>query len=112
MIVSLGRDLAFSSKISGVATALGRKAKNARSADQFRESLSLGPTLVIVDLNFPECTPEQVMQMLTASGFAGRVVGYCSHVDTNTIESARAAGFAEVMPRSKFVQQLQSLLAE
>ena len=40
----------------------------------------------------------------------GEVVGFVSHVDTQTIQSARVAGIDQVLPRSRFVETLPDLL--
>jgi hypothetical protein len=39
-----------------------------------------------------------------------RTVGYVSHVDTGTIDAARAAGIDQVLARSAFVAQLGDIL--
>ena len=39
-----------------------------------------------------------------------RTLGYVSHVDTATIEAARAAGIDQVLARSAFVDQLGDIL--
>jgi hypothetical protein len=40
----------------------------------------------------------------------GEVVGFVSHVDTATIDRARAAGIDRVLARSRFVELLPQLL--
>ncbi len=55
--------------------------------------------LVLVDLGRPgvlEAVP----------GIAGRVIGFGSHVDTELLAAARAAGCDEVLPRSVFFRRL------
>ena len=41
---------------------------------------------------------------------ATKTLGYVSHVDTATIEAARAAGIDQVMARSAFVAELGNIL--
>ncbi len=41
---------------------------------------------------------------------APRIVGFVSHVDLDAQRRAREGGFDDVMPRSRFVQQLAELL--
>jgi len=45
-----------------------------------------------------------------ASGNPRRVIAFLSHVQTDLAERARAAGCADVMPRSKFTQNLAEIL--
>ena len=44
------------------------------------------------------------------AGGGADVIGFVSHVDTATIQKARAAGIDRVMARSQFVQVLPELL--
>ena len=47
------------------------------------------------------------------AGLAGRrVVGFGSHVDTERLEAARAAGCTEVLPRSRFFARLSEVLGD
>jgi hypothetical protein len=38
------------------------------------------------------------------------VIGFVSHVDTQTIERAKAAGLDEVLPRSRFTAMLEQII--
>jgi hypothetical protein len=42
---------------------------------------------------------------------AGRAVGFAAHVGAERLAAARAAGFAEALPRSVFFRRLPDLLA-
>ncbi len=55
--------------------------------------------LVVVDLSRPG-----VIEVLDQ--VAGEIVGFASHVDTELLARARAAGCAEVLPRSRFFATL------
>jgi len=55
------------------------------------------PDVVVVDLARPG-----VIEALRAGAIPGRIVGFGSHVDTETLDAARAAGCHEVLPRSRF----------
>lgn len=55
------------------------------------------PDVVVVDLGRPGA-----IEALRAGGISGRVVGFGSHVDTETLDAARDAGCHEVLPRSRF----------
>ena len=69
--------------------------------------LAAGESRLIVDLNLEGAIPAAA-EWKTRTG--GEVVGFVSHVDTATIESARAAGLDRIMPRSQFVMKLPQLL--
>lgn len=60
--------------------------------------------LILVDLSRPG-----VLDVLPALA-SKRVVGFGSHVDTELLQAAEAAG-CEVLPRSKFFARLGELLA-
>ena len=53
--------------------------------------------VVVVDLG-----RAGVLDALRAGDIGGRLVGFGSHVDADTLEAARAAGCHEVLPRSRF----------
>jgi hypothetical protein len=103
----LVRDLMFSSKISATAKATGV------AVDMVREPLTLGNRQgdrLIVDLNQPGALDAATAWRAAAVG--RHVIGFVSHVDTETIASARSAGIDRVMPRSQFVATLEALLSE
>jgi DNA-binding NarL/FixJ family response regulator len=62
--------------------------------------------VVLVDLGRPG-----VLDVLPALAARTRVVAFGSHVDTDVLDAARAAGCAEVLPRSKFFTRLPEYLA-
>ena len=105
-MLALIRDLMFSSRVTGTAAELGIPVRVIR--DPARLAGEPGRRL-IVDLNQPGAID-------AASAWRGRgggradVIGFVSHVDTATIQQARAAGIDRVMARSQFVQVLPQLL--
>src|SRR5690606_12636712 len=114
MILIAVDDLMFSSRISTTAKATGASIRFTRSLDAVlaaaRETL---PSLVILDLNSPRLQPLDIVGALKSDpALAGiPTLGFVAHVDTATIEAARAAGVDRVLARSAFVQQLPELLA-
>ena len=63
--------------------------------------------LVVVDLSRPG-----VLDVLAdVSALGVRVVGFGSHVDTDTLAAARSAGCDQVLARSAFFGRLGELLA-
>jgi CheY-like chemotaxis protein len=67
------------------------------------------PGLIIVDLN-ARGEPLESLRDLQAAGNQIPVIAFLSHVQTELAEQARAAGCSDVMPRSKFTQNLAAIL--
>ena len=68
--------------------------------------------LILVDLNTRQGALDAVEQLCRANGPSKprRVIAFLSHVKTDLAERARSAGCQEVMPRSKFTQNLAEIL--
>jgi CheY-like chemotaxis protein len=70
------------------------------------------PTLVIFDLNSARMDPLKALGAMkqdpSLSGI--RTLGFVSHVDSETIAAARAAGIDQVLARSAFSAQLREIL--
>ena len=62
--------------------------------------------VAVVDLGRPGVV--DVLPALVATG--ARVVAFGSHVDRATLDAARDAGCAEVLPRSRFFASIPELL--
>lgn len=109
-VVVLVDDLFFQSKMLEVAKHLSISLEAKPTATAFLEAVGQGnPKLIILDLNARDKPLEALRQLNPASNPA-RIIGYLSHVQTELAEEARAAGCAEVMPRSKFTQNLPAIL--
>ncbi len=104
-VLALVRDLIFASRITATATSVGATVQLVR--EPARLANQPGRRL-IVDLNLPGAI-EAAGDWMRATG--GDVVGFVSHVDTQTINCARAAGISKVLARSRFVEVLPDLLA-
>ena len=114
MILAVLDDLMFSSKIKTTASQLGAAVTFARSADSaLNEMKKSPPALVILDLNNARTTPLAIVQSMKADPSLASIptLGYVSHVDTATIEAARAAGVGEILARSAFTAQLAEILS-
>ena len=102
-ILLLCRDLMFVSKVTATARALGVPIQVVRDPAQLPQQ---GRRL-LVDLN-------QAGAIEAAAAWkgatAGQVIGFVSHVDTDTIERARAAGLDQVLPRSRFTATLEQIV--
>lgn len=100
-------DLIFISRVAGTAQALGLTVRSAKTAGELlRLAEQSPPRCVIVDLHNPSLDAEALASALVAHAPRPTLVGYGSHVDTETLNKARAAGYDIVWPRSKFVQEL------
>jgi PleD family two-component response regulator len=113
MILAVLDDLMFTSKIRTTAAQLGVAVAFARSADsalaEMRKTL---PVLVILDLNNARTQPLSIVSAMKADAALSSIptLGYASHVQTDVIEAARAAGVQDVLARSAFTQQLPAIL--
>ena len=113
MIVCAIDDLMFSIRISNASKALKADVYFERSGDKLLETIrEKRPSLVIFDLNSPRLRPLDAIADLKRDPdlSAIRTLGYVSHVDTATIDAARAAGIDNVLARSAFVNQLGEIL--
>lgn len=115
VILAILDDLLFTSKIRAVAKHAGAEVVVARSAQSaFEHMRSAAPSLVILDLNNPRTDPIGTVTAMKADPSLASIptVGFVSHVDTETIVAARAAGVDEVLARSAFVNRLPELLSQ
>lgn len=113
MILAVLDDLMFTSKIKTAASQLGTAVTFARSADAaLGEMRKTTPALVILDLNNARTNPLGIVASMKEDPALASVqtVGFVSHVDTATINAARAAGVGEVLARSAFTAQLADIL--
>jgi CheY-like chemotaxis protein len=107
-------DLIFASRITGEARALGLTVRPARSVEQLLEmARQEPPSGVLLDLAFPGLDlPALFRRLEEVCVSPPRVVAYGSHVDTDRLRAARAAGCDPVLPRSKFVEELPHALPQ
>ena len=102
----LVRDLMFSSRITAAARAADVPVTLLRDPAQL-DAADPAAGRLIVDLNQPGAIDAAAAWRRAA----GRVVtGFVSHVDADAIARAKAAGIDRVLPRSRFVELLPSLL--
>jgi CheY-like chemotaxis protein len=114
MIVAVLDDLMFTSKIKTAAAQLGADLTVVRSQPAALEAMrAKAPSLVIFDLNGRQTDPLGTVKAMKADpALAGiATVGFVSHVQTDVIEAARAAGVGDVMARSAFTARLGDILA-
>jgi CheY-like chemotaxis protein len=107
----LSDDLIFASRIRGAARDLGFAMATARSSAELLELARRSPPrCVLVDLDNPGLEIEALTKELLALDPVPRIVAYGPHVNAELLRQARAAGCEPVLPRSKFVEQLQACL--
>jgi CheY-like chemotaxis protein len=114
MIVCVVDDLIFSIKISTAAKQLGLAMYFERSKANVLQTIrDKQPSLVIFDLNSGRLAPiEAIVAMKHDPTLRSiRTLGYVAHVDSETIERARAAGIDQVMARSAFSERLGEILS-
>jgi CheY-like chemotaxis protein len=110
-VVALVDDIFFQAKMQETARRVGVELKTVASGDALLAELQHGASaLVIVDLNARQ-GPLEAIEQLRAAGNQLPVIAFLSHVQVELAERARAAGCREVMPRSKFTQDLATILS-
>ena len=118
--IALIDDLFFLAKVHETAKHTGVTLETAATGEQLLKAAAGSPAaLILVDLNARQGALEAVERLCAANGrahLAGRqsnprrVIAFLSHVQTDLAERARAAGCQDVMPRSKFTQNLADIL--
>lgn len=114
MIVCVMDDLMASINISSLAKGIG-------GIDMYFERVpgnvlasvrEKAPSLVIFDLNSRKMEPLAAIAALKADPelSAIRTIGFVSHVDSETVAAARAAGIDQVLARSAFFANLRAIL--
>ena len=107
----LGRDLFFTSKVTGTAAALGFVVQTVPGLVQAIERINASETgcaCLFLDLAMADLDVAALMAQLPAD--RPKVVAFGSHVATARLEQASAAGCDEVLPRSRFSATLPELL--
>jgi CheY-like chemotaxis protein len=113
MILCVVDDLIFSVKISTAAKALGVDIFFERNPEMVLPRIKgKQPSLVILDLNATKLRPMDVIATMKSDQElrAIRTLGYVSHVQTDVINAARAAGIDQVLARSAFSDRLGEIL--
>jgi hypothetical protein len=108
----LSRDLIFTSKVTGTASALGHRVIVAGNVALVSAILAKWtPVVVFVDLASGDLisTPNLKAYREIAPS-STPFVAFGSHVDTQGLADASAAGCDPVMPRSRFTNELPALI--
>ena len=109
----LSDDLVFVSRIAATAQAAGLVVRQARTpAELIALAAKNPPPGVILDLQNPGLDlPGLLTELRSVCPVMPRVTAYGSHVEADLLRSAREAGCDLVLPRSKFVKELDSQIA-
>jgi CheY-like chemotaxis protein len=111
-VLALVDDLFFQAKLVETAKQLGVQLRTCATPDALLAEFGKdAPRLVVVDLNARN-DPFAAIERLQASGQDIPLLGFFSHVQVDLAERARAAGCSNVIPRSKFVRDLATILAQ
>ncbi len=130
--IALIDDLFFLAKVHETAKHTGVTLETAATGEQLLKAAAASPAaLIVVDLNARQGALDAVERLCASNGASNgesngaanrevllpngqgnprRVIAFLSHVQTDLAERARAAGCTEVMPRSKFTQNLAEIL--
>jgi len=113
MVLAVVDDLMFRSKIKAAARQLGVDVAFVRSSDAaLAEMQTNSPALVILDLNNPRSNPLGIVAGMKDDPALASIptVAFVSHVQTDLIDAAHAAGVDHVLPRSAFTARLTEIL--
>ena len=104
-------DLFFQAKLVETAKHVGVDLRACTTPDSLGAEIDHAvPKLVIVDLNAGS-NPFEALKRVQASGAEIPLIAFLSHVQTELAQRARAAGCRDVMPRSKYTQNMATILA-
>jgi len=109
MVLGIVTDLMFVVRIGDAVRRAGRKPMFVGSLERARVQAADKPVLVIVDLACVAAHPIQVIEEMKELGIS--VIAFGAHVDVETLQAAKKAGADRVMPRSRFVEELEKLVA-
>jgi DNA-binding NarL/FixJ family response regulator len=105
-------DMFFAAKINAAAVERGRQIERVKTREQLEALVSNPPTLVIIDLNADRLDPLETIGFFKSRAElrAVPIVSFVSHVQTELIRGAQAAGCDYVLPRSAFTQMLMQIV--
>ena len=113
LIVTFVDDMFFNSKINSAAAECRRRIERIKSKEQLEAIVENRPSLILMDLNSDRFDPVQTIKFLKSRAELKEIpiVSFVSHVQTDLINTARAAGCDYVLPRSVFTQTLKEIIS-
>jgi DNA-binding NarL/FixJ family response regulator len=115
-VLALVPDLLFGSNVQGSLSAAGDEVELIGGAPRLRERLSapddLPADVLVVDLTDAQLDGAAVLESLAEHDLLGAIktLAFYSHVEADTGERARAAGFDLVVPRSRMAREGPALV--
>ena len=112
-VITAVDDMFFAAKIRATAEHIGITLRSVRNLDTLLNvARETTPDLIIVDLHSEKIDPLAVAQALKSDQTLAPItlLGFFSHVQTDLKESALAAGYDLVIPRSVFSRDLATIL--
>ena len=105
-------DLMFTVKINDAAKKAGLNVDFVRSGEDVLAKAQEHPTVIILDLNFEDVAPLNLITELKGNSNHKRIslIAFLSHVQGELKKQAHDAGCDIVMTRSAFSQNLQQIL--
>ena len=116
-VLALVPDLLFGSRVQGALAAAGDEVELIGDVPQLRERLSAvhepRAQVLVVDLTDAQLDGAAVRESLAGHGLLEGVktLAFYSHVDVETGQRAREAGFDVVVPRSRMAREGAELVA-
>jgi CheY-like chemotaxis protein len=106
-------DMFFIAKINAAAAECGRRIERVKSRENLETLIANPPSLVIIDLNSDRLEPLGAIEFLKSQAELAKVliVAFVSHVQTELIRKAQAAGCDHVLARSAFTQMLPQIVS-
>mgnify|MGYP001615435312 CR=1 FL=1 len=112
-VLAAVQDMIFATRVREAARSAGVELRTAVTPAALGDALRGGaPALALFDLSDPRCPALDLLRALRADPACAAVptVGFFSHVEEQVRLDALAAGCGEVLPRSRFVQELPAIL--
>ncbi|RJP35591.1 MAG: hypothetical protein C4547_09360 [Phycisphaerales bacterium] len=109
-VIMVTDDLIFASRVAGASEAGGLECRTVKSERALRDALAgQDVRLVIVDLGLDPAVLDACTAVLAELAGPARIA-YYPHVRVDLRKRATSLGIDEVMPRSKFAQELCSII--
>ncbi len=111
-VLALVPDMLFGSKVQSMLEQAGHEVEMAQGETDVWDTIA-GTDVLVVDLTTDDVDAEALVDSLRTGGEMGgtRVLGFYAHVAPDVRERALAAGFDQVVPRSRFEREGGELVA-